>query len=121
MKRFLLIGVAALCMFTACSENEDFGGVLPNIPDNMEQAFPDPIFREYVMENFDTDHDGKISAAEAEAVTEMDAYNSKSGTISEKTRIASLEGVQYLVNLQSLYCINHRLTSLDVSKNTALT
>ena len=33
---------------------------------------PDPGFRAYVLENFDTDRDGKISSEEADAVLVID-------------------------------------------------
>ena len=82
------------------------------IPEDMELAFPDPIFRQYVLDNFDTDKDDKISPEEAFAVDSIDV-GSKG--------IASLEGVQYFINLTYLMCYSNQLTTLDVSQNTALT
>ena len=73
--------------------------------------FPDAKFRSFVSGHYDTNSDGKLSAAEIEAVTSIDC--------SEKG-IASLKGVEHFTGLKYLYCWNNDLTSLDVSKNTAL-
>ncbi|MBP3726014.1 MAG: hypothetical protein J6I60_02220 [Bacteroidaceae bacterium] len=35
--------------------------------------FPDPVFRQYVSDNVDTDHDGSLSTAECNAVTSLGA------------------------------------------------
>lgn len=75
----------------------------------------DANFKKY-CNAFDTDKDGILSLAEARAVTQIKATYRK---------IASLEGVEYFRNLTHLDCSmqsvsNSPLTSLDVSKNTAL-
>lgn len=88
------------------------------IPADMIEAFPDPIFREYVLNNFDTDGDGKISKAEALAVTEIKVI--KSNDTPSKERIASLDGIQYFTNLIFLDCSYNELWSLDMSANTKL-
>ena len=88
------------------------------MPSDMELAFPDPIFRAYVMENFDTDKDGKISEEEAEEVTKIEVGKDTSTPDNEK--IASLEGIQYFTNLTYLSCYNNKLTELDVTQNPAL-
>ena len=80
--------------------------------------FPDPVFRDYVSENFDLDDDGYLSEEECEAVTDIDV----SGTDSDDGGITSLEGIEYFTELSALYCTyNEGLDSLDVSNNTALT
>ena len=93
--------------------NDDF-------PEDMELMFPDPIFRAYVMDMFDTDKDGRISKEEAEKVTyiNVNGYAAVKGYAEE---IASLEGVQYFTNLTRLVCDNNKLTELDLTHNTALT
>ena len=83
-----------------------------------ELSFPDPNFKKYLLENFDTDKDGKITQEEALKVTRMSIGGSSN--VPEE-QIASLEGIQYFTNLTYLFCDNNQLTSLDVSKNTALT
>lgn len=77
---------------------------------DMIKAFPDPVFRQYLLDNFDTDKDGIITADEALNVTR----------ISVRGSIASLEGIQYFTNLTSLDCRFNQLTSLDISNKTAL-
>ncbi len=79
--------------------------------------FPDAVFREYVLSNFDTNGDKKLTDAEAKKVKSL--YLREEG-------IASLKGIEYFTALTSL---NYRggklehggqLATLDVSKNTAL-
>ncbi len=76
---------------------------------------PDANFKS-VCNSFDTDKDGILSLTEAAAVTQIKATY---------RRIASLEGIEYFRNLTHLDCSmqsisNSPLTSLDLSKNTAL-
>lgn len=79
-------------------------------------AFADPYFKEYCVENFDTDQDGEISYAEAAEVTEVDC----SGTYVERGSISSLEGIQYFPSLTVLSCEYNQISSLDISRNVQL-
>ncbi|MBQ7193606.1 MAG: putative Ig domain-containing protein, partial [Synergistaceae bacterium] len=73
--------------------------------------FPDDTFREYVSNNFDRNGNGVLSHDEIVSASWINV---------EDSRISSLQGIEYLVNVQSLNCNNNRLTELDVSKNYAL-
>lgn len=75
-----------------------------------ETNFPDANFRNYLLEQ-EYGTDGIITSDEIEGVTSM--------FVSEKD-IESLEGIEYFKKLQYLYCDNNKLTSLDVSNNTAM-
>lgn len=77
-----------------------------------ETTFPDANFRSYVSENFDADKNGVLSQSERKNVTSIN--------VKEKN-ISKLDGVEYFPNLKTLDCSKNQLTSLDVSKNTALT
>ena len=90
--------------------------------------FPDEAFRNYLLsENrngtssystpikIDTDQNGILSEAERNAVKEIDVYDGYNGQ-----KITSLKGIEFFPNLEGLFCSNNNLTSLDVSKNTAL-
>lgn len=74
--------------------------------------FPDANFRAYVLDNFDTDGNGSLSDAEKDVVNDIDVRSSS---------ISSLVGVEMFENLRQLWCEDNRLSSLDVSRNTALT
>ena len=104
--------------------------------DNANVPFEDANFKAYCVENFDKDGDGEISMAEANDVTEV--------TVNPEI-VASLKGIEYFKNLQSLTCrlnwhssstdangkrhyynankeeIFSLLTTLDLSHNSALT
>ena len=93
-------------------------GYLPD-PDIIKvnsALFPDPIFRAYVSENFDTDDDGCLSEAEIAAAKAVDLENSG---------VASLEGIEYLTELEELnasgdFTNGGRLSAIDLSANTKL-
>lgn len=112
MKKVFLILTLCCAVALAGCEKDLEGLILNGISEDMELAFPDPYFRKYVLENFDTDKDGKISKEEAEDITKIYAGNK---------RIESFEGIQSFTNLTYLDCCRNKLTSLDVSKNTKLT
>ncbi len=77
-----------------------------------ETSFPDEVFRNYVSDNFDIDKDGVLSDEEANSVKEIYVDDNKS--------IRSLKGIEHFKNLEVLDCSSTGVTSLDVSKNTAL-
>lgn len=76
-----------------------------------EVNIPDPAFKAYCIENFDKNHDSKLSEAEAALVTTIDVTG---------LGIESLEGLQYFTSLRFLFCNNNKLTSLDVTHNPEL-
>ncbi len=77
-----------------------------------EANFPDENFRGYVKEKFDKNKDDSLSAAEIGAVTIISVTNPST---------TSLKGIEYFTNLESLRAGGLNLTTLDLSKNTALT
>lgn len=102
------------------NENAENGGiVLPPLPDpdDICSGIEDPVFRQYCLDNFDTNHDGRLSPSEAEAVTRIDIgyqYTPKR----EALEVRTLAGVGYFRNLQSLKCRKcNLLTDADLSAN----
>ena len=73
--------------------------------------FPDDNFRSYVANDFDTDANGSLSESEINAVTAIYAA---------EMNISDLTGIEYFTKLEKLYCWSNQLTTLDLSKNTAL-
>ena len=73
--------------------------------------FPDENFRSWLFaQGFG--QDGVLTEEETAGVTSIDFYG---------WDIADLKGIEYFTALTFLYCDSGRLTSLDISKNTALT
>ena len=101
----LLALCAALCLLPALALAEGAAGVAID-PTN----FPDANFRAYVC-TFDTDNDDCLTPAELAAVEYMALYNKS---------IGDLTGIEHFTDLTKLDCRRNQLTSLDVSKNTAL-
>ncbi len=82
-----------------------------------DSDFKDPAFRIFVLANYDTNHDGEISQAEADVVT----YMNTPGTYANRGEIRSLEGIQIFRNLTELDCSYEKLTYLpDLSPLTHL-
>ncbi|MBR3057039.1 MAG: hypothetical protein IKG93_03625 [Clostridiales bacterium] len=76
-----------------------------------EENFPDSAFRAFVLENYDLNHDEKLSPSESFRVTSMNVVDKN---------IASLVGLKHFIALSELKCDKNELSELDVSKNTAL-
>lgn len=74
--------------------------------------FPDDIFRQYIKDNSDTNHDEKLNKEEIVVVTNINVSN---------LGITSLLGIGMFKNLGELIVSdNSILTSISVSKNTKL-
>ena len=101
----LLALCAALCLLPALALAEGAAGVAID-PTN----FPDANFRTYVA-TFDKDNDDCLTPAELAAVEYMALYNKS---------IGDLTGIEHFTDLTKLDCRRNQLTSLDLSKNTAL-
>ncbi len=78
-----------------------------------EKNFPDEIFRVYVKYH-DSNHDGYLNNSEIKTVREMHFYDPN------RDPIDTLQGIEYFTSLEYL-TVDEELTTLDVSKNTALT
>ena len=111
MKRGVLFCcVAALSLlFLSCTKED-----VPDLEkvEDVCEVIDDYQFEKYVIENFDTDKNGKLSMSEAAAATIM---------YLEERNIKSLSGIEYFTNLSVLKCYQNQLTSLDLSKNIKLT
>ena len=92
--------------------NPDFGDRSISID---EINFPDPLFREYISINFDTDGNGVLSNDEINNITKIDLYS-----YSDYYRITDLSGIEHFPYLTYLNCSSTRIVNLDVSKNSAL-
>lgn len=79
---------------------------------NLEKDVPDAAFRA-VLTQFDTNNDGIVSRAEADAVTEL-IYEEWTETIIDLT------GIAFFTNLETLSVQGERLESVDLSGNRKL-
>ena len=75
------------------------------------QDMEDNSFKNFCLNAYDMNRDGRLSLEEASQVTKMDI---------RRNGITSLLGIEFFVNLTSLDCGNNKLTNLDVSKNSKL-
>lgn len=81
-------------------------------PESEYVYIPDARFLDYLVKNFDTDGDGHISHAEAEAVEEI---------VCTDCAIESVEGIKNFKNLKKLNCSYNAITAtLDLVGMTSL-
>ena len=101
--RILFYGLLCSITFVGC-EKEHLDKV-----DDVCTKMDDIEFMRYCYDNFDVNHDGKVSMEEANAVKEIDLDEG----------VSSLKGLEYFPNIEYLNCWGG-YTSLDLSKNTKL-
>ncbi len=89
---------------------EEYAGSEPGSIAIDATNFPDDIFRKYLLEQ-DYGKDGVLTEEEIEKIKYIACY---------KKEISNLKGIEYFTSLEKLYCYSNKLTSLDISKNTAL-
>ena len=75
-----------------------------------EENFPDPCFREWLLEQ-DFVQNGIIAKEQIAEITEINVSCKK---------IGSLEGIHFFTALTTLRCDRNKLARLDISNNTAL-
>ena len=80
-----------------------------------EINFPNEVFRQYISTNFDGNNDNVLSTTELNDVTSINLNN-----LSNKGEITSIVGIEHFPNLSQLHCLAVPITTLDISKNTAL-
>ena len=88
---------------------------LPMIGFGQNVNIPDANFKAYLVgePSINTNGDTEIQVSEA---------NTFNGTIwCENMNITDLTGIEYFINLTSLYCPNNQITTLDISQNISLT
>lgn len=79
-----------------------------------EINFPDPVFRQYISENVDTNKDGQLNKQEIEAQDFFDIQG-KDGA-----KIKSLEGVEIFEYLKWITFSDNEIEEADFSQNTRL-
>ncbi len=113
MKTNLLILIIALFApyIAICQTNGENNRIFWN-----GGSVPDNTFREYLLGKYDTNHDGVISEAEADAVTEMVLRIDNS-----KPTVTSLEGIENFRKIENLNLIeNIKLVNLNSLKGLGM-
>lgn len=82
-----------------------------------ENIFPDETFRKYVSEKIDKDKNKSLSESEIAAVTVIDIATGNNWMYKGAK---NLTGIEVFTGLTTLRCGGSKVTSLDLSKNTAL-
>ncbi|MBO4460181.1 MAG: hypothetical protein J5778_05930 [Clostridiales bacterium] len=76
-----------------------------------ETNFPDDRFRTYLSNKYDDNKDGKLSSDE---IKDIKRIRKDSG------EIKNFKGIEFLTDLEWLFCSEDYLTTIDLSKNTKL-
>ena len=102
--KLLFFMLIASITIIGCVENEDNPIDIVTVMDD--------AFKKYLVDNFDTDKDGEISAKEANAVKEINC---------SRMVIGSIEGIENFTSLEKLnVSYNQWLKVVDISKNANL-
>ena len=110
--RILLLVCTWVVLFTQCEKDPQIE--LVDIPDNT-------FLNALIEVGVDTDGDGEISAAEAEAISYLNISGEfLSGECCVVGDISDLTGIEAFINLDTLDCSYNQITTLDIAKNTAL-
>ncbi len=80
--------------------------VIQEIVQLTEKSFPDAAFRQVLAEQFDANQNQWLDELEIRDAKSLDV---------DSMNIASMEGIKYLSELESLYCSGNQLETLDVS------
>ena len=84
---------------------------------NIAETFEDPIFQEYLSENYDENEDGCLSEKEISQITSI----RMNGFQEEKYQsLKSISGIEYFSELKDLNCYGSGLKKIDISKNVNL-
>lgn len=77
-----------------------------------ENTFPDPVFREYIQKNADTNSDGSLSPDERNSVLVVSLFGDPT--------LTSAKGIEYFPLLQALNLSNTGLIEIDLQGNHLL-
>ena len=106
-----------LALLAGCSDDDEQPDPqLPPLvwPDDVATAIPDEGFREYCLERYDRDKDGRLSKDEVLAVKKMIHFPDASG------RFLSLEGIEYFSNLENFAWEYSGPKEIDLRYNSRL-
>ena len=109
-KRFLSILLALVMVLTLLPVLTPPAKAAGSVTIN-DTNFEDVKFQTYLKTYKDSNGDGVLSADEIAEATRISVYGEG---------ISSLKGIEYFTALIELYCGGNEITSLDLSKNTAL-
>ncbi|MEG2492410.1 MAG: hypothetical protein RSA67_07680, partial [Alistipes sp.] len=83
--------------------------------------FPDAEFRKYLVEQKQFTLTANTADIDVTNAANIEKFDTLTKIDCKKKSIASLKGIEHFKALQTLDCSGNQLTSLDLSKNTALT
>lgn len=110
MRKVLSLFMTIVVLFSLTA-GIDFSAYAVTEVEINETNFPDISFREYIKENYDYNKNGVLSENEISQADYVNIYDKP---------VTTFQGVEYLTSLETLYCENNELTSIDISKNLAL-
>lgn len=68
---------------------------------------PDPAFKKYLLQEYDTDRDGEISRSEANVIWRI-------SFCTNELNVKSLSGIEYMPNLEKINCVGDFLPDFDL-------
>ena len=112
----LYVPASSMAAYKAAAPWSGFGSIKELTKPINEVNFPDDVFRKYLLSQ-SYGSDGVLTEEEIAGVKSINVHSS----IYSTERVKTLQGIEFFTALETLYCDNNQLTSLDVSQNTKLT
>ncbi len=111
---YVTILLPLLLLFAGCGKDD-------TLPQPITGRF-DPIFAQVLQERGYIADADRIALDEVKEITDLDLSGQRDPELQKYDGpLTSLRGIEYFESLEKLNCSGNRLTTLDVSKNTALT
>ena len=108
-KKKIIISAAAAVVVLAGGAYISYNALTSTSLAISKKNFPDKIFRDYVAENFDKDHNKFLSDTEISQAAKIILYDCD---------LKDLTGIEHFKNLEYLDCYNTKLTSLIIPCST---
>lgn len=100
-KTYFLATIFYFLILTACNKDDSLSA----------NVVEDETFRSYLLQNFDTDKDGKFSKEEIAAAKTIDVSN---------RGITSIKGIEIFHAIETLKCNNNQIGEMELMENKQL-
>lgn len=111
------VALSAALSVISCSDSDNDNGPINVNPNEDVTSYIDPDFAQELKARGYVSNAAQITGREVLAITMLDVSGNP---LEQDSKLTSLKGIEYMVNLRSLKCKSNALTTLDLRHNTEL-